>query len=566
MATNNFDPLKYGATIVNPTLPVENGAFDPLKYGAVPIKNEPSVLNKVGNTLLSPYQAMGELNVGGAKGVISTIKGIGNLGEKVLQQTVGRIPKVGEFLGLQPGTKTTAENLIPEKLTSPTNKLQEIGKTVEQVGEFMIPVGGEIKGASILSKILNMVKSGAEFASKNALQTGGDVKETTKSGVIGLVTPPAISGVTKLAQKALPGIGKAISGAIGLAIGKDPSIIERAFKNPNVVIQGMKDKLIPLDVREKAIKTLGDFENKFSNEFSSKLVKLQDSFNSSLSEKITKFQQKTYPNVWESGISKIKNKVIGEVQDITNGIPRIFRDMKVGVIDKGKKLIFDRSSIVKSGEQSNLQAVLDTINNQKDFSPDGVQGVAARINALSKFTEGAKEESSAIIARIHNLYGKVIEKTYPELGKIRKEYSDAKQMWSSINDILKSERVNPTAVTSATKKLSNLFNEDNEAYLRALQDLEKLTGTDLISQLASTEFKYLMPKTFGSKISQLGIIGGGYMITHNPITLLLLPLFSPRFEGKLVTTAGKILPGLIKNTPNAIRQVIKSLPPLIRNK
>jgi hypothetical protein len=171
-----------------------------------------STLKTIGKVLTAPYQAMGELNIGGARGVISTIKGIGSLGEKALQQTVGRIPGVGEALNLKTGTKTTAENLIPEKLTTPSNTLQSIGKTVEQVGEFFIPVGGETKALSLLKGIIpnagrltklaaKVIGSGVEFGGKTAIQTGGDAKQTAISAGLGGVSPVvgAVGGVIKKA-------------------------------------------------------------------------------------------------------------------------------------------------------------------------------------------------------------------------------------------------------------------------------------------------------------------------------------------------------------------------------
>ncbi len=258
-----------------------------------------------------------------------------------------------------------------------------------------------------------------------------------------------------------------------------------------------------------------------------------------------------------------KNKMHKEIQNNMKGIPSLFRNFRVAVTNKGKVLNFDKlnSGIIKSGERNNLQKMFDTINNQKDFSPVGTQAVAHRLSKFTKF--GDINETSALATSMSNAYSSAIKKIYPDLHNIRSKFSADKKMINGIDEVLKStksEVANPTTVTGVAKKLSNLFQEDNDAYLRAIIRLENKTGVSLLKELAATEFTRVAPASFGSKVAEIGLLAGG--IAYNPLILLALPLFSPKVSGKLIMSTGRNVSkfvGLGKYLP----KIERAIPPLL---
>lgn len=454
---------------------------------------------------------------------------------------------------------------VPEAL-QPKTTSQKAGYATENIAEFLMPTGMAAKATTAatkgLTKIMPSMMSkapeistkldkviqgvsklgarsiaeGTEFAAKQSLQTPEDFNKVKEAGMIGLITPTAIKGITTAAKKVAP----VTASVLAEMIGKEPEHIIRAFKNPEIVAKRMSEKVIPYQVREKAIKSLNNYRSTFLKDFDVGLEAIQKTAKS----------------------KNIAPKVKSIVQDTTAGIPYIFRKMKVSVSKNGI-LDFDKlnSSIVSSSEKSNMQKVFNTIKNQTDFSPKGMQAVASRINALTKFTEGNRNISSKIISDIHNLYSNAIKKTYPELSQLRNSYSASTQIYKGIDDILKSVKNNvasPTASTTATKKLSNIFAEDNDAYLEALKRLEKVSGTDLLNDLTATEFANILPRRLGSVMMQAGALAGG--IWYNPLVLAALPLFSPKLVGKATTTAGKISPFIkptLENTIKAATSLIK---------
>ena len=283
-------------------------------------------------------------------------------------------------------------------------------------------------------------------------------------------------------------------------------------------------------IREEAVKAYNSVRNRMGQEFSDGLEALKNKFKTGI---------KGWPDI---RLNKIVN-------DTTSGIPSIFRKFKVSVLENGKILDFDKMSspIVKAGEQNNLKAVWDTIRNQTDFSVNGVEAVAARINALSKFTDGTKTETSAIISKIHNIYDKAIQKSFPELGALRKTYAVTSNMLKNANDVINAtgER-NTKAVRAAVAKLTNLFREDNDIYINSLIALEESSGTKFLSKLAGTEFQKITPGILRTSVA----VGGLATMMQSPSAILIVPLFSPRFWGGVLVKSAQarsILNGIFKN-------------------
>lgn len=509
--------------------------------------------------------------IGAAKGVGSTVHGALGLAEKIGNKT-GIISLANKISG-----DTSNKPIIGEKpdFLNPKGTMQEIGFGAEQVGEFLIPVAGEaslaVKGGAVASKVAKLATksskiikatdafgqlfakslfSGTEFAGKTAIQTGGNLEETKNAGIIGAVTPPIISGAIGAIKKVAKPIGEVTSSLIGGMIGKSPEYVKQAFRNPVAVAQKMAQGTIPEEVRNQAINALAKFR-------SDPKLGYVPAFERSLD-----FIKKTYP-FRKTG----KILVRREVNNITEGLPSILRKFRVGVTNNGSVLNFDKlnSSIVNASERKNIQRMYDTIRNQTNFSVQGVQDVASRINALSPFQEGIKTLNSAVVTSVHNVYSKAIEKVYPELGKLRQAYKTNSEIYKGISDILNpaaQEVSSPIKATSAIKKLSNLLNEDNEAYFRAIVRLEKVSGTNLIDGLVASEFKNIAPASFGSRVAQAGLLTGG--LIYNPLLLLVLPLFSPKLEGKIITTAGRVIPKVSNIAEKAAKVAPKIITPLSR--
>lgn len=491
--------------------------------------------------------------------IIKTAKTMANAGEKVLQfplKAAGLMPKD------QP---LAADQLIPEGLTrDPIGNTEKAGDLFGEVLQYATPMGAEkltIKGTTLLSKLLAgspkalgvakvALKSaigGTEFASKTAMMGGGK-EEVKEAGIWGAATPPALKVANKAASFAFGDVAPAIlSSMTGVA----PDAIKAAFKNYGEVAKYMAKKVIPVEVRNQAIAALGKYRKKVGDTFEAGLKEMAK-------QSPRRGQARTISGPGFPGVfSGVKSQFDNLTQKGEKSIKNTFNKFRISV--SGDKLNFDKlnSSIISPTERKQVQMVWDTIRNQKDFSAQGVQDVASRINKLAKFNDGVKTQSSAVIGAMHNMYATAIEKVYPKLGKLRKEYEISQKIIKGIDDIIKSSKSevsNPSTATSVSKKLVNLFNEDNEAYIRALRQLEEQTGDDLVNQFVAANFDRIMPGKLGGYLGQAGVIAGS--ITGSPLLLAVLPLFSPKLVGKVTTTAGK--------THAAMQQFKRILPNILK--
>jgi hypothetical protein len=142
----------------------------------------------------------GEILKGAGKGVLSTLKGIGELSQKTGQGMIF------EQIRKQPTEEQKAQDLTKAEILKPKGIAQKIGFGAEQVGEFFIPMGGATKAEKLLTTVLpkagklatfgiKTIGEATEYAFKTALQTGGDVPQTTGTFLLSLAIPPIIKGV-----------------------------------------------------------------------------------------------------------------------------------------------------------------------------------------------------------------------------------------------------------------------------------------------------------------------------------------------------------------------------------
>ena len=163
-------------------------------------------------------------STGVAKGELSTLRGLGTIGQSVLDQTAGRVVNAVQGKGFTPTTggigdiyrpSTTLGQKTIETL-KPKGTAENIGFGVEQSAEYLIPAFKASKAEraiDVLSKGISSptaaaayrvaVKGGIQGASAAAVklaQTGGDLKESAKTGLIAGGTRAALGTVGEVAR------------------------------------------------------------------------------------------------------------------------------------------------------------------------------------------------------------------------------------------------------------------------------------------------------------------------------------------------------------------------------
>ncbi len=165
---------------------------------------------RVGQTATQSTQSTSEPNVlvqggiGAAKGLGSSVAGLGEL----FLKGASKLPMPASWKSAIQGGIQTAEELKQTTL-KPQTTAEKIGKTIEQIGEFFIPVGGEERALqALLTKVPEAGKlaqlgaktlgSATEFAGKMAIQTGGDKGQVMASGALGATAPIIGAGASAI--------------------------------------------------------------------------------------------------------------------------------------------------------------------------------------------------------------------------------------------------------------------------------------------------------------------------------------------------------------------------------
>lgn len=177
-----------------------------------------------------------EISTGILRGAGHTLFGVAKVGEKIADVT-GINALLEKVLGPGAAGRIGEE---PEFL-KPKTTLEKVGFGIEQVAEFLLPVGGQAKALSLAQKLPKGIKIGTkaaeiiargageavEVGAKTLAQTGGDIKKAAISGAVGFGIPVVTS--------ALGGFLKAAGTKIQTSVIK-PSIkdVKDGFKIVNV--------------------------------------------------------------------------------------------------------------------------------------------------------------------------------------------------------------------------------------------------------------------------------------------------------------------------------------------
>jgi hypothetical protein len=153
--------------------------------------------------------------LGAAKGAGSTAFNIGNMGQSVLDNTIGRVISAASGDGFTKPVNQGQElagQAIQESL-KPVGTAEKAGFVTEQIGEFFVPGGAGMKaakaaeaamGTSKLAKATGLATRVLTEGSINAAQTasqGGDSSDIKKSGIIGMALPAVSKSLSQIISK-----------------------------------------------------------------------------------------------------------------------------------------------------------------------------------------------------------------------------------------------------------------------------------------------------------------------------------------------------------------------------
>lgn len=239
-------------------------------------------------------EAMQDVSKGVAKGVLSTVKGMGKLGEKIGNALLPEDLESRVYSDEDALAKSKVGKILTDENLEGKNTAEKVGKTVEQIAEFFIPAGKintvekilaggtksralakliPIVGEKSAKHISNLLSAGTKMAVRAgegggiiAVQSGGD-PEQVKSGV---ETGAGFSAVTSALSPVLRKVLAPFKGSFddvthnyfqseGIKAPLSATTKNKGVQN----IEAIASKtLFGKGINETATKAVGELENK----------------------------------------------------------------------------------------------------------------------------------------------------------------------------------------------------------------------------------------------------------------------------------------------------------------
>ena len=210
----------------------------------------------VTSTGIAAPQGTESLATAGVKGVKDLATGVAQGAATTTAATtlpisklLNKIPYIGEYLAPKAGIQ--AEEAAIPGATTPQNLAQTIGKTGEQVGEWMIPSGAEEKAATLASEALPKLGKAIPIAARigaNAVESGirnksqgGDFTTGAEAGAGGELLNQGLQKAAPIIAESALGVTNRMRGH-GRTIG-DAALNEVSAVRPTSILKQSGDKV-----------------------------------------------------------------------------------------------------------------------------------------------------------------------------------------------------------------------------------------------------------------------------------------------------------------------------------
>jgi hypothetical protein len=439
--------------------------------------------------------------VGAAKGVGSTIKGLGELSGKILSpiekgigKLTGMTPEkkaaIEQAYGLPKGgdvfTPGSEQNIKATELTTANTGAEKLGKTVEQVAEFFVPAGkvaqvekvlatGASKGVTqkliplLGEEMAKRLGGAAELGTKvavrvgegagvTAVQTGGDMEAISsgaKGGAIFSALSPVIGAVAGPSLKFVKNIGTRVAG--GLTSGT--KVIEAVIDNPRAALEGLNNAPIEsLRKNESVLRNaVGNLQKKASVDYELALSSIDDAY------KYLKINPNDPKYFFE-----ISNKLGSKADDL-------LKQSNVETI--GGKLDFSSSPLV-GAEEGIVQKAYNVFTKHDDYSARGLETLAQKLRQFKKPSTDFADSNRIVQGLINEAISAVQEKAsmagLTDIAEMTKKYAKAKDKIDVYDDLFKvstSKNVSESERNAVIKKLDDLLSGQKDVEVAALKEI-----------------------------------------------------------------------------------------------
>jgi hypothetical protein len=553
---SNNTPIMSGTGDASPSLPSTSAS--PTGNDQAPATPPPSTTQQTPSPpphpSLSPGSnlpgSLADLGIGAAKGVASTISGASELGQNMFR------PINNAVLGLF-GQQQAPTATLPKEMTTPSNTSQQVGFTGEHIAEYLLPLTKAMEAGKITESVIDAAnlpswlggalkvgaKAGIEGATSGAVtaaQEGSVNQNVATSAALGAAFP-----VAGAALKTFGGVAGEVAKTFASTLSGVPAnAIQHAFENPEAVQSAIKAAVAdgPDTAGQKVLQQAQDA-----------LKELKTARSQAYQEQLANIQKTG--NIPNLDISGIKQTAVQTLEKFGGSVENGTLDASGMAIDKS--------------HASQLQDVLDRINNWKDTSPTGVNQLRRIIDSYQPGginPSSSEKQFGAMLTNMSNDLNSHLVSKVPQIGAMNQAYAAQSKVINNITDQLSMNSKNPN---TALRKLLNVFNPKSTVYKPIVEELGRAGGNQLMSDIAGVTMSKWTPEGIGKwLLGAEGIKGAGDILTNPagaaaglPVAAATAAASSPRIVGAAATGLGKIaqteIPAALPTIGKAAVQAMK---------
>lgn len=503
------------------------------KFKVMPKAPEASSLSKA---LTGAGKAFNDVSTGIAKGELSTVKGLGELGGSLTNWILGKGFTPDAEGGLS--TKNTAlKDVFSDKTLTPKNTTETIAKTGEQIGEFFVPAGVEEKVGTELAELIP--KAGKFFADE-----AGNLTKFGKSAAYGIrsLTRGLAGGAVTTAQTGDPKAGAKVGGTIAaldipvnwagkllggvfknlasFVSGKGKAVIDAITNDPEAALNGMKtDVATGLRKTTRALQQYAsDTYKAAKDKYAADLEKIEEKYLPSNKD----FMKQGNKSITPTGTQTLS------LQGIKSKLTSVFNDFGVeGDFGKG----FNFSNAPSASLERILNNAYTSIKNFTDITPKGINNLVRRLDGIAERTK-LPEAISAMGQITKNIQDYLGERV-PEIGQMNAKYAKSMKFLEDMNNYLKTgikggikEGMNTESnIEKIGTEIATLFNNNKDIARQWISGLPN--GEKYLSEQAGRMMEE------GLRMS--GLPGGGNMVSRALETIV-----PPKMTGWLVARGAQL--------------------------
>ena len=425
-----------------------------------------------------------------AKGEVDFVRGLGKFGQKILQQTVGRV--VEKITG-KPKEELGSKFFEGEKpeFLKPKTGMEKAGAFSFDIASYLVP---ETFIAKSFVKAPAIIRGGIQVAKDigiTGLQKGKIDKEAITTGIISTGARGFVP-IVKL-------LSNVFRRTLGFIAQRGTDLVDEVVRSPEYAKLGL---------RGDPVKILKDSATELSNLTSNVKKTATQTF-----KKGVELIEKNYEELL-SGFKIIKPKTIGELNTIKlrdgTSIIKDIQGNKFNISLESLKGVFSKimhkfkaTGNTKTGfnfnnttfnntETTVLNKALNKLNEWTDITPSGFNHLADAIKGFAKPEIESMKRANAAIFNLASSIDDYLIKRVPKFKEMNMAFSKSQKFLEELSVYLNAfgRTDSPREIQRISSKIQNLFGANKEsarAFLRSVPGGEKILGMEAGRELVVSD-------------------------------------------------------------------------------